>query len=113
MKISHFFIDRPIFAMVISIVIVIVGGLAYFALPIAQYPDIVPPTVVVSAQYPGASAQVSSETVATPIEQQLNGLEGVIYMQSQSSGDGRVTITVSFKSGTNVQDAQVLVQNRV
>ena len=113
MKISHFFIDRPIFAMVISIVIVIVGGLAYFALPIAQYPDIVPPTVVVSAQYPGASAQTAAETVATPIEQQLNGLEGAIYMQSQSSGDGRVSITVSFKSGTNVQDAQVLVQNRV
>jgi hydrophobe/amphiphile efflux-1 (HAE1) family protein len=113
MKFSHFFIDRPIFAMVLSIVIVIVGGLSYFALPIAQYPDIVPPTVVVSAQYPGASAQVAAETVATPIEQQLNGLEGMIYMQSQSSGDGRVSITVSFRSGTDVQDAQVLVQNRV
>ena len=113
MKISHFFIDRPIFAMVISIVIVIVGGLAYFALPIAQYPDIVPPTVVVSAQYPGASAQTAAETVATPIEQQLNGIEGAIYMQSQSSGDGRISITVSFKAGTKVQDAQVLVQNRV
>jgi len=113
MKLSNFFIDRPIFAAVLSIVILIVGGIAYVALPVSQYPDIVPPTIVVSTQYPGASAQVASETVATPIEQQLNGLEGVIYMLSQSGSDGRVTITVSFKAGTNVQNAQVLVQNRV
>jgi len=113
MKLSHFFIDRPIFAIVISIVIVIVGGLSYFSLPVAQYPDIVPPTIVVSTQYPGASAQVAAETVALPIEQQLNGLEGSIYVQSQSSGDGRVQITVSFKPGVDVQAAQVLVQNRV
>jgi HAE1 family hydrophobic/amphiphilic exporter-1 len=113
MKFSHFFIDRPIFAMVISIVVVIVGGLAYVGLPTAQYPEIAPPTVVVSAQYPGANAQTVAETVATPIEQQVNGVENMLYMTSQSTSDGRLTLTITFKPGTDVQTAQVLVQNRI
>ncbi len=113
MKFSHFFIDRPIFAMVNSIVIMLVGGIAYFGLPAAQYPEIVPPTIVVTAQYPGANAQAVAETVATPLEQQINGVENMLYMSSQSTGDGRITLTITFKAGTDVQAAQVLVQNRV
>ena len=84
----HFFVDRPIFAAVISIVITLIGGIAYFALPVAQYPEVVPPTVVVSASYPGASAEVVAETVATPLEQQINGVEDMLYMVSRSTGDG-------------------------
>ena len=113
MGFSHFFVDRPIFAAVISIVITLIGGIAYFALPVAQYPEVVPPTVVVSASYPGASAEVVAETVATPLEQQINGVEDMLYMVSQSTGDGNVQITITFALGTDLDEAQVLVQNRV
>ncbi|WP_066725831.1 efflux RND transporter permease subunit [Sphingomonas pituitosa] len=113
MRLSRFFITRPIFAAVIAILITIMGGIAYFALPISQYPDIVPPTVTVTASYPGASAETVAETVAAPIEQEINGVDDMLYQSSQSTGDGAVTITVTFKSGTNLDAAQVLVQNRV
>src|ERR1700751_2364830 len=113
MKFSHFFIERPIFAMVISIVIVIAGMLAYVSLPTAQYPEIAPPTVQVTASYPGADPKVVAETVATPIEEQVNGVENMLYMSSQSTADGTMTLTVTFKLGTDLNIAQVLVQNRV
>jgi hydrophobe/amphiphile efflux-1 (HAE1) family protein len=113
MRFSQFFIVRPIFAAVIAVIITVVGGLAYFGLPVSQYPDIVPPTVTVSAVYPGASAETVAETVAAPIEQEINGVDDMIYLSSQSTGDGAVTITVTFKQGTDLNAAQVLVQNRV
>jgi len=113
MRLSRFFITRPIFAAVIAIIITIVGGLAYLGLPVSQYPNIVPPTVTVAATYPGASAETVAETVAAPIEQEINGVDGMLYQSSQSTGDGRLTITVTFKSGTDLDAAQVLVQNRV
>jgi len=113
MKLSHFFIDRPVFAAVVAIIITLVGAIAYPTLPIAQYPDISPPTVNISASYPGASAEVLADTVAAPIEEQINGVENMIYMSSQSTGDGHVTITVTFKLGTDPNAAQVLVENRV
>src|ERR1700726_3054259 len=113
MRFSHFFIERPIFAMVISIVIVIAGVLAYISLPTAQYPEIAPPTVQVTASYPGADPKVVAETVATPIEEQVNGVENMLYMSSQSTADGAMTLTVTFALGTNLDIAQVLVQNRV
>jgi hydrophobe/amphiphile efflux-1 (HAE1) family protein len=113
MRISHFFIDRPIFAAVVSIVFVIIGGVSFFRLPIAQYPEIAPPIINVSGQYPGASADVVAATVVTPIEQQINGVENMLYVSSNSTADGRFTISVTFDLGTNLDIAQVQVQNRV
>jgi multidrug efflux pump len=113
MNLSRFFVDRPIFAGVISIVITLLGGLAFVGLPIAQYPEVVPPTVVVSAFYPGADARTLAETVATPLEQEINGVEDMIYLSSSSTSDGRVQITVTFRLGTDLDKAQVLVQNKV
>jgi hydrophobe/amphiphile efflux-1 (HAE1) family protein len=113
MRFPHFFINRPIFAAVLSILIVIVGLIAYPTLPVAQYPEIAPPTVVVSATFPGASAETLAETVAAPLEEQINGVEDMLYMSSSSTADGNVTITVTFAQGADVDQAQVLVQNRV
>ena len=108
-----FFIDRPIFAMVLSIVIVLIGSLAMVALPIAQYPEITPPTIVVTTTYPGANAQDVARQVATPIEKEINGVENMLYMESKSTNDGQLNLTVTFNLGTNLDMAQVLVQNRV
>jgi hydrophobe/amphiphile efflux-1 (HAE1) family protein len=113
MRISHFFIDRPIFAAVVSIIFVILGGVAFARLPVAQYPEIAPPVINVSGQYPGASAEVVASTVVTPLEQQINGVENMLYMYSNSTADGRFSIQVSFDLGTNLDIAQVQVQNRV
>ncbi|MGH6749139.1 MAG: efflux RND transporter permease subunit [Methyloceanibacter sp.] len=113
MNISHFFIDRPIFAAVISIIITLVGAVAYFSLPVAQYPDIAPPSISVTASYPGASAEIVAKTVATPLEQEVNGVDNMLYMTSQSTSDGSMSLAVTFKLGTNLDTAQVLVQNRV
>jgi hydrophobe/amphiphile efflux-1 (HAE1) family protein len=110
---SRFFIDRPIFAAVLSIVIALAGALAVFNLPLAQYPPITPPTIQVSCSYPGASAQVVAETVAAPIEQQVNGVEDMLYMSGQCTNDGNYSLAVTFKPGVNLNFAQVLVQNRV
>ena len=113
MSIARFFIDRPVFAIVLSIVAVIAGSIAVFTLPIAQYPEIAPPTVTVSATYPGANAETVAKTVATPIEEQVNGVENMLYMSSQSTNTGNLNLTVTFKVGTNLDTAQVQVQNRV
>ncbi len=113
MRFSHFFVDRPIFASVVSIVLVIVGLIAYTQLPTAQYPEIAPPTIVVRAVYPGADAETIAATVATPIEQEINGVEHMLYMSSYSSSDGSMALTITFKLGTDLDAAQVLVQNRV
>jgi len=110
---SRFFIDRPIFATVLSIVVTLAGGIAVFTLPVTQYPEITPPTVEVSTVYPGANSQVVADTVAAPIEQQVNGVEGMLYMSSQSTNDGVYTLTVTFRPGADLNLAQVLVQNRV
>jgi hydrophobe/amphiphile efflux-1 (HAE1) family protein len=113
MRLPHFFIDRPIFAAVMSILIIIGGLIAYPTLPVGQYPEVAPPTVAVTASYPGASAETLAETVAAPLEESINGVENMIYMSSSSTASGQLTITVTFKQGTNVDQAQVLVQNRV
>ncbi len=113
MRFAHFFIDRPVFAAVLSIVTVIMGTIALFVLPIAQYPDIVPPTVVVTSSFPGANARTIADTVAAPIEQQINGVEDMLYMSSSSTNDGQMRLTVTFALGTNLDTAQVQVQNRV
>ncbi len=113
MRISHFFIDRPIFASVLSVVLVILGAVAFVRLPIAQYPEIAPPIINVTGQYPGASAEVVAATVVAPIEEQINGVENMLYLASNSTADGRFTIAVSFDLGTNLDIAQVQVQNRV
>ncbi|MDQ0349274.1 efflux RND transporter permease subunit [Ancylobacter vacuolatus] len=113
MRFSHFFIDRPIFASVVSIVVMILGAVAFVALPVAQYPDIAPPVVNVSGQYPGASAETVADTVVAPIEQQINGVEGMLYISSNSTADGRFSIAVTFDIGTDLDIAQVQVQNRV
>jgi len=113
MKFAHFFIDRPVFAIVLSLVAIIAGSIAMFTLPIAQYPQIAPPTVTVSASFPGANAETVAKTVATPIEEQINGVENMLYMSSQSTNTGNLNLTVTFKVGTNLDVAQVQVQNRV
>src|SRR5271154_4186380 len=110
---SHFFIERPIFAAVLSIVITLAGAVAVFNLPVAQYPPITPPSINVQCNYAGASAQVVADSVAAPIEQQVNGVEGMMYMVSQSNNDGSYQLTVTFKPGVNLNFAQVLVQNRI
>src|ERR1700751_4931003 len=113
MRLSHFFIDRPIFATVLSVFVTLIGLGPLPILPVAQYPEIVPPTVQITTTYPGASAETVSRTVATPLEQQINGVENMIYINSQSTGDGKLTITVTFRIGTDLNVAQMLTQNRV
>ncbi|EMO2575344.1 multidrug efflux RND transporter permease subunit AdeG, partial [Acinetobacter baumannii] len=113
MNISKFFIDRPIFAGVLSVLILLAGLLSVFQLPISEYPEVVPPSVVVRAQYPGANPKVIAETVASPLEESINGVEDMLYMQSQANSDGNLTITVNFKLGIDPDKAQQLVQNRV
>src|SRR5215469_1192075 len=112
-NIAQFFVDRPIMAAVLSLIFVIAGSIAVFKLPISEYPEVVPPTVVVRANYPGASPEVIGETVATPLEEQINGVEGMLYSSSQATSDGQMTLTVTFALGTDLNNAQVEVQNRV
>lgn len=113
MNIGRFFIDRPVFAIALSIATLIIGVVAASRLPVSQYPDVIPPTVTVTAQYPGANAETIADSVAVPIEQEVNGVDDMIYMQSQSTRDGRFSLTVTFRLGTDLDKAQVLVQNRV
>ena len=111
--ISKYFIERPVLANVLAILMIVIGGVALLSLPVAQYPDVTPPTVQVTTRYPGASARTMVDTVALPIEQQVNGVENMIYMQSMSTSDGTYTLVVTFRIGTDLNFAQVLVQNRV
>src|SRR3989442_14999347 len=113
MNLSKFFIDRPIFAGVLSLLVFLGGLIAVRSLPISEYPEVVPPSIVVRANYPGANPKVIAETVATPIEEQINGVEGMLYMSSQATSDGLMTLTVTFKLGISPDQAQQLVQNRV
>src|ERR1044071_6724206 len=113
MRLAHFFIDRPRFATVLSAFITLLGLGALAVLPVAQYPEVVPPTVQITATYPGASAETVARTVATPLEQEINGVENMIYMSSQATGDGKLAITVTFQIGTDLNVAQMLTQNRV
>ncbi|MEI6730513.1 MAG: efflux RND transporter permease subunit, partial [Pseudomonadota bacterium] len=113
MNFSRFFIDRPIFAAVLSLLILIAGLISIQLMPISEYPDIVPPSVVVTATYPGANPKVISQTVASPLEEQINGVEDMLYMNSQANSDGSMSLTVTFKLGTDPDKAQQLVQNRV
>src|SRR3954467_12003398 len=113
MRFAHFFVNRPIFASVLSILLVLVGGIAYLGLPVAQYPEVAPPTIVVRATYPGANAETIAATVATPLEQEINGVEDMLYMSSYSTSDGNMSLTITFRLGTDLDKAQVLVQNRV
>jgi len=113
MRLSHFFIERPVFATVLSLILMIAGAIAQQSLPISEYPEIVPPTVNIKATYPGASAEVIAETVAVPIEQEVNGVDDMLYISSQSTGDGQLSINVVFKPSVNIDQAQVLVQNRL
>ena len=113
MNISRFFVDRPVFAGVLSVLILVAGLIGMRLLPISEYPEVVPPSIVVTAQYPGANPKVIAETVATPLEEQINGVDGMLYMNSQATSDGLLTLTVTFKLGTDPDKAQQLVQNRV
>jgi hydrophobe/amphiphile efflux-1 (HAE1) family protein len=113
MRFTHLFVDRPILATVVSLVLTIIGTVAYFTLPVEQYPEIAPPTIQITANYPGASAEVVAATVATPLEQEINGIEGMLYLKSEATGDGRLSLAVTFALGTDLDLAQVLVQNRV
>src|ERR1700759_3834848 len=113
MNISKFFIDRPIFAGVLSVLIFLSGLISLFAMPISEYPDVVPASVVVRASYPGANPKVIAETVATPIEESINGVENMLYMSSQATTEGLMTLTVTFKLGTDPEKAQQMGQNRV
>src|SRR5215472_7616691 len=110
---SKFFIERPVLANVIAVLMIVIGAVALYGLPVAQYPNVVPPTVLVTTRYPGASARTLLDTVALPIELQVNGVQNMIYMQSTSASDGTYTLTVTFAIGTDPDMAQILVQNRV
>lgn len=113
MNFPRFFINRPIFAIVLSVLMLIAGAISYFQLPLSEYPQVTPPTVQVTASYPGANPQVIADTVASPLEQAINGVEGMMYMQSQMSTDGKMVLTVSFEQHINADIAQIQVQNRV
>src|SRR5215470_12531501 len=111
--ISKFFIERPVLANVLAILMVVIGAVALFSLPVAQYPNVVPPTISVTTRYPGASARTVVDTVALPIEQQVNGVDGMIYMQSVSASAGSFSLTVTFKIGLDINFAQLMAQNRL
>ncbi|AFJ02379.1 RND efflux system, inner membrane transporter CmeB [Methylophaga frappieri] len=113
MRFTHFFVDRPIFATVVSVLIVLIGSIAYFTLPVAQYPEIAPPSISVTASYPGATAETAADTVATVLEQQINGVENMLYMKSENTADGVTSLNITFEQGTDLDTAQVLVQNRI